>query len=348
MIICASFIRLDKDKIHSNLEILLYSLGLGPVFTTLILYYLLLFCPHYSNFFYLLAVFTVYLALLVFGRKSFVGIWAAVIDKLKIIKSSFKVQNKYQKIKLFICTFILIVFLASVLFLFLTNTLQTPVSGTDALRYGTMGKIIFTEKSLEYKWAKPYTKTGFYVRTHHAPSFSLFLTWKKIIDSIFNAEKDYYYKSISAYYTLLIIGILIFWLSKKSKYLALIGVFSLLSSFTFFQTLITLHLDSFRVFLLTISWIYLAYALEKKDSLSFLLLGIYSGFAAFAHSIGAILVVFSCFALFIFIKGGMKYRFTKTGFVILITIAFGWFHYILDIIWGYGWIIFNRGITWWG
>jgi len=348
VIICASFIRLDKDKIHSNLEILLYSLGLGPVFTTLILYYFLLFCPHYSNFFYLSAVFTVYLALLVFGRKSFVGIWEALIEKLKIIKYSFKIQNMHKKIELLICTSILVIFLASFLFLFLTNTLQTPLFDTDALRYGTMGKIIFTEKSLEYKWVKPYEKTGFYVRTRHAPSFSLFLTWEKLVNSIFNAEKDYYYKSISGYYALLILGVLLFWLYKKSKYLALLGLFALLSGFSFFQTLIIQHLDSYRIFLLSISWIYLAYALEKKDSLSFLLLGIFSGFAAFAHTIGAVLVVINCFTLLIFIKGGIKYRLAKTGFVFLITTAFGWFHYILDIIWGYGWIIFEREITWWG
>jgi len=96
------------------------------------------------------------------------------------------------------------------------------------------------------------------------------------------------------------------------------------------------------------SWIFLGYAIEKKDFLSFLLLGIFSGFAAFAHTIGAVLVVFNCLALFIFLKGNLKYKLKKTTSVTLLVIAFGWLHYLLDIIWGYGWIIFNREITWWG
>jgi len=340
--------RLNKEKIHSNLELLLYSLGLGPVFTSLLLYYLLLFSPHHSNIFYLLGVFIIYFILLFLGRKYFSVLLIGMTRKVKNIKKTFENLNIYHRIELIIFTSVLILVLALFLFLYLANTLQTPLDGTDALRYGTLGKIFFVEKSLEYRWMRSYPKTGYYYSTNHAPSFFLLLTWEKIMDSFFNADKDLYYKSLSPYYALLILSILLFWLSKKSKYLALLGVFALLSGFSFFSTLITQHLDSYRIFFLIISWIYLAYAIEKKDSLSFLLFGTFSGFAAFAHTIGAVLVVFSCLAFFIFMKGNLKNRLAKTTFIIILIITCGWFHYILDIFWGYGWIIFNRGITYWG
>lgn len=348
VIICAALIRLNKRKIHSNLEIFLYSLGLGPVFTSLLLYYLLLFAPSHSNLFYLLFIFSVYLFLSFLGRKYFSVLAADIIKKIKSIKKIFKNLNAYHQKESIIFASIVILFLASFLFLYLANTLQTPVDGTDALRYGTFGKIFFIEKSLEYKWIRPYPKTGFYLIVNSAPSFSLILTWEKIMDSFFNVDKDLYFKSLGTYYALLILGIFFFWLSKKNKYLALLGAFALLSGFYFFQTLITQHLDSYRIFFLVISWIFLAYAIEKKDSLSFLLLGIFSGFAAFSHTIGAVLVVFNCLALFIFMKGNLKYKLKKTTFVFILVIAFGWIHYILDIFWGYGWIIFKRNITWWG
>jgi len=271
-----------------------------------------------------------------------------ITEKIKNTKKIFKNLNAYHQREFIIFTSILILFLASFLFLYLTNTLQTPLDGTDALRYGTLGKIFFMEKSLEYKWIIPYPKTGFYYVTHSAPSFPLLLTWEKIMDSFFKADKDLYYKSLSTYYGLLILITMLFWLSKRSKYLALLGVFSLLSGFLFFQTLITQHLDSYRIFFLVVSWIYLAYAIEKKDSLSFLILGIFSGLAAFSHTIGAVIVIFNCLALFIFLKGNLKYKLKKTTFVFILVIAFGWLHYILDIFWGYGWIIFERNITWWG
>jgi len=260
----------------------------------------------------------------------------------------FKKLNTHHQIETILFSSVILILLSIFLFLYLANTLQTPLDGTDALRYGTLGKIIFKEKSLEYRWIHLYPKTGFYYYMNHAPSFSLLLTWEKIVDSFFSTEKDLYYKSISTYYALLILGIMFFWLCRKNKYLALLGIFSLLSGYAFFHTLITQHLDSYRIFFLFVSWIFLAYAIEKKDSLSFLLLGVFSGFAAFSHTIGAVLVVFNCLAVFIFLKGNLKYKLTKTTFVTITIIVFGWFHYILDIIWGYGWIIFNRNITWWG
>jgi len=348
VIICVVLMRFNERSTHSNLELLLYSLGLGPVFTSLILYYLLLFLPHQSYLFYFMSIFICFMFLSFLGRKYFSALWDDIIKKIINTKNIFKKLNTSLQIKNILFLSIIFILLSIFLYLYLTNTLQTPLDGTDALRYGTLGKIIFKEKSLEYRWIRHYPKTGFYYGTSHAPSFSLLLTWEKIVDNFFSAEKDLYYKSISAYYTLLILAVMFFWLSKKSKYLALLGVFALLSGFSFFQTLITQHLDSYRIFLLIISWIFLAYSIEKKDFLSFFLLGVFSGLAAFAHTIGAVLVVFNCLALFIFLKGNLTYKLTKTTFVSFLIIVFGWLHYILDIFWGYGWIFFNREITWWG
>jgi hypothetical protein len=295
-----------------------------------------------------LGVFIIYLALLLLGKKYFSILLRDIIKKIKDTKKTFKNLNTYYQIELIIFSSLLIFLLALFLFLYLTNTLQTPLAGTDALKYGTLGKISLEEKSLEYRWIRPYPKTGFYFIANSAPSFSLLLTWEKIMDGFFNADKDLYYKSVSTYYGLLILSIMFYWLSKKSKYLALLGTFALLSGFSFFQTLILQHLDSYRIFFLIISWIFLGYAIEKNDSLSFLLLGIFSGFAAFSHTIGAVIVTFNCLALFIFMKGNLKNKLSRTSFVIILIIIFGWFYYILDIIWGYGFVIFKREITFWG
>jgi hypothetical protein len=295
-----------------------------------------------------LTVIIIYLILSLLGRKYFYVLWTDIKKKAKNTKETFKNLSAYYRVEFIVFSLVIILFLASFLFFYSTNTLQASLDGTDALKYGNLGKILFKEKSLEYRWIRTYPKTGFYFIANSAPSFSLFLTWEKIIDSFFKVNKDLYYKSLSAYYALLILSVLMFWLSKKSKYLALLGVFALLSGMSFFNTLITQHLDSYRVFFLIISWIFLAYAIEKKDLLSFLLLGIFSGFAAFAHTIGAILVVFNCLAFFFLIMGNLKNKIIKTSFITILAIIFGWFHYILDTFWGFGWIIFDRHATWWG
>lgn len=348
VIICSALIRLNKERIHSNLELLLYSLGLGPVFTSLILYYLLLFFPHNSNLFYFLTVSIIYLILLFLGRKYFSVLLADIIEKIKDTKETIRNLNTFHRIELIIVSAVPILLVAFFIFLYLTTILQTPLNDSDALKYGTLGKILFKEKSLEYRWIRPYPETGFYFNAHSAPSFSLLTTWEKIMDSFFRIDKDLYYKSLSTYYSLLILSIMFIWLSKKNKYLAVLGIFALLSGLPFFKTLIIRHLDSYRIFFLIISLIYLAYSIEKKDSTSFSLLGVFSGFAAFSHTIGAVIVILICLALFIFIEGNLNYKLRKTSFITILVIAFGWLHYILDIIWGYGWIIFRREITYWG
>ncbi len=348
VIICVALIRLNREKIHSNLELLLYSLGLGPIFTALLLYYLLLFFPHHSNLFYFSTVIVIYLILSLLGRKYFSVLWIAIIKKAKNTKKTFKNLSAYYRVEFIVFSLVIILLLASFLFLYITNTLQIPLDGTDALKYGNLGKIFFVEKSLDYRWIRIYPRTGFYFIANSAPSFSLLLTWEKMIDSFFKADKDLYFKSLSTYYALLILAVFIFWLSKKNKYLALLGVFALLSGFSFLRTFISQELDSYRIFLLVISWIFLAYAIEKKDYLSFFLLGIFSGFAAFAHTIGAIFVIFNCLTLFIFMKGNLKNKLSRTSFITILVIIFGWFHYILDTFWGFGWVIFDRHVTWWG
>ena len=348
VIICSVFIRFNNEKNHSNLELLLYSLGLGPIFTSLLLYYLLLFFPRHSNLFYLSTVTVIYLILSLLGRKYFSVLWTAIIKKTKNTKKTFKNLSAYYRVEFIVFSLVIILLLASFLFLYATNTLQTQLDETDALKYGTLGKILFKEKSLEYRWIRTNPKTGFYMIINHAPSFSLLLTWEKIMDSFFKADKDLYFKSLSTYYALLILAVFIFWLSKKNKYLALLGVFALLSGFSFLRTFIEQGLDSYRIFFLIISWIFLANAIKKKDFFSFFLLGIFSGFAAFAHTIGAILVIFNCLTLFIFMKGNLKNKLSRTGSIVIFVIIFGWFHYILDTFWGFGWVIFDRQVTYWG
>lgn len=286
--------------------------------------------------------------MLFIGKKSIPILFNEMVHKIRNIKSSYKTSKAFYKTESILVSSILILLLVLFLSLYISNTLHTPLDGTDVLKYGTLGKIFFEEKSLEFRWIRPYPKTGFYFDMNSAPSFALLRTWEKLVDSLFNAEKDLYYKSLGTYYSLLILGLLYFWLSKKSKYLALLGILALLSGFSFFQTMITQHLDSYRIFLLIVSWIFLAYSLEKRDAFSFALLGIFSGFAAFSHTIGGIFAAFNALILFLFLKGSLKYKFTKTCLVISLTIAFGWIHYIIDILLGFGWIFFNRSATFWG
>jgi hypothetical protein len=145
---------------------------------------------------------------------------------------------------------------------------------------------------------------------------------------------DLYFRSMSGYYGILFLGIYFFWLYKKNRYLALLGLLVVFSGLRFFLMLVNYHLDAYRMFFLVISWIWLAYTLKRKDGFSLFLFGVFSGFTAFTHLIGLVVAVFNVLALFIFYEGGLKARIFKVAAVVLLIAALGNIHYLMDVLFG--------------
>ncbi|MDP2910032.1 MAG: hypothetical protein Q8N69_03095, partial [bacterium] len=268
-IILTAFMKLDRENMHSLPELMIYSLGFGPIGTSLLLYYLLLIVPHQSDLFYVLAVIVVYLFLFLLGRKNWSRALAEIVTMATKIKANYKTLNQLARMESIAVTGILLIALSIFFYVYFGYTLRLPLDESDALKYGEMGKICYQEKSLDYRWVRNDPETGFAPDFNSAPSFALLLTWEKMTGALFSSYQDIYFKSIGAYYALLILGILIFWLSKRNKLLAFLGVFAYLSGLYFFATLFEQHLDSYRIFFVIISWIWLAYAIDKNDRFSF-------------------------------------------------------------------------------
>lgn len=336
--ILSSFLmRLNKSGGYTGSELMLYSLGLGPVFTTLILYYTFLLIPHHSNVFYLVLILSVYFLIAIIGRKYFKHLLRDIqckIKKVLIVKGS--VYNQTEHILLML---IIIIPLSVYLVVYLTRILPQPLVGHDILDYGITGRMLFEEKSLAPIWVKNFAESGYSYRILHAPSFSLLLTWEELINSFFYVKSDFYFRSISVYYGLLILSVQYYWAAKQNKWLAVLSALALLSGVAFLIKFFSPHIDTYRILFFIMSLIYLAYAVKKPDYLSIILFGIFSGFAAFAHRIGVVLVVINCVVFFIILDSNFKTRLLKTAIVIILVLAFGGSHYIFDLIWGRGaWI----------
>ena len=95
IILCSIFIRLNKYGKLSNPEILLYSLGLGPAFTTLLLYYFFLTIPYRSNLFYLILIAAVYFLIALIGRKSFKHLFSDITSNVKKV-FTYRRSVRYQ------------------------------------------------------------------------------------------------------------------------------------------------------------------------------------------------------------------------------------------------------------
>ena len=338
-----------NDKKYSTLELLLYSLGLGPVFTVLILYFLFMLVPGHSDLFYLVSVSLVYLLLLIWGRKSAALLFLEIKEYFKSSFSKERDRPFFSLKKLGHASYILlpVVLLIGFLILYVSSTLQTPLEGHDILVYGNIGKMYYQEKSITYSKNIYNKETGFFFSGSPKPSFSLLLTWEMILNGCFrpevNSKKahdmtfDIYFRSTSAYYGLLILFIIFLWLHRKNKYLALLGILVLLSGLRFFLMLVNYHMDSYRIFFLFLSWIFLAYSIKNRDHFSLFLLGVFSGFTAFCHLIGVAVAVINCIALFIFLEKPFKERLIKTVVLSLLVLAFGGIHYLLDAFYGAKW-----------
>lgn len=338
LILCSCLIRLDKNISYSSYELLLYSFGLGPALTSLFLYYLLLLVPHVSNGFYVIVIISIYAGLLWFGRKDLLVAPKEIRGRLKFGWKKYRSSSVFPKMETLF--FILFFFLLILFFLHISShILLRPLTGNDILEYAAQGKALFSLKHIEFRSPILNTETGFYRPSFHAPGFSLLLTWEMMIDSLWKSQNDLYFKCLSLYFGLLIILLQAYWLSRKSKRLALLGTVALLTALNFFYSFLSFHIDTYRIFFLMVAWIYLAYALDKKDSLSFLLLGVFSGLAAFAHSLGVPIALLTGLVFFAFLRGNFLAKLKAAAFVGLTMLACGGLHYVIDLFWGAGWIL---------
>jgi hypothetical protein len=317
-----------KDAIALNSELFVYALGIGPALTTLILYYAFLLFPNRSNKEYFFLVIFCYLIL------SILAFFLSKKDTYKIRNVKLWFNVKYNFFMVFLILFISIFFVAD-----LTKILHRPITGHDTLIYGIMGKMLYAEKSLEPIWVDDFSEQGFiYEVVRKPPSYSLLLTWEKIVASFLGKDNDLYYKSTTVYYSILIIILIYILLSKKSHSLAIIGVLALVSAPAFFLTFFRHHLDTFRIFFQSGALIYLWYSIKKNDPFSIFMLGLFSGFAAFTHTIGLVVACLNVVVFAVFIDEKFIRKIFKTIIVVANIFLFGASYQIFNYIWGRNWI----------
>ena len=183
------FTALDGKKSCSRFEIYLFSLGLGPAFTTLFLYYMLLLMPHRSSLFYFSAVCCIHLALLAVFRKSLPQLFKELRGGIRAFDGAVRstcteicffdedrhtVRCDYQKLmNIFAFVFITlcVLFLLYVGFIAIGN----PLLGHDISAYGVRGNLYFSNRAVTYTQYPFDPATGYVNYSRHAPSFPLLM-----------------------------------------------------------------------------------------------------------------------------------------------------------------------------
>jgi hypothetical protein len=194
------------------------------------------------------------------------------------------------------------------------------------------------EKSLHRVFSLSPAGNGFVSIAFHPPSFSLFRTWEIMFNRVLRVGDDFYFRSISGYYGLLILILQGYWLSKISKYLPLLGAAALMSGTYFFSMFVYGHLDSYRIFLLMVSWILACRSLATGGSLPLALFGIFAGLAAFSHALVMFIVIISWFVFTLFQVGRWQERIWNAACSLCLVLIFGGLHYVIDSVSGNKWL----------
>lgn len=332
---------LSKYTVESNCqktEYLLYSVGMGPALASLMLYYLLVLIPYKNSLFYLSIIFIVFLVMIAVNRpaiKDYVDLFQKLYGKSKEVfvkqdnlKAYFKHNNN---------AFLIII--AVLLILGLSNLFLLAVPGHDFLVYMVQGNELFLDKAIVYTDHLYNPETGFYYVGLHGWSFPLQSTMEKMVDDCFFFGYDLYFKSLTLLYGLLLLTI-VYYLGKRTfgNIYAVLMVMVLVLAKGYFISLLYSHIDSYRIFFYTVSTVFVLRQLDKPQWKTLPIIGFLVGTSGFSHSLGIILSVIVGAALLFFIPKNLKYRLKYLAVFTILVLAFGGFHYILDVFYGTGWI----------
>jgi hypothetical protein len=308
-----SFIFLDEFI----LKIISYALVL-PILTTIVYYELLLF-PGNSNFFYFSITFSVLFVFFVVSRN-----W-------------FRRENVLPEKIFTIRNFNLIFFILLVLQVFYLN--YKEITENDYLEYGILGNYFFDNKDISYLKERFLRESYFYYVGLHGFTFPLAKVYERIVNSFFFINSDLYFKSISGVYSVL--TLLLFYristkfLNSKQSILALC-IFAF--TYGFFIISLRFHIDTFRLFYFSVSFLFLIEASKKFDTPTAIVSGIILGSHSFAHSLGVFVAFFWIFSLLINSIIQKSFSAINYFYLVMFFLLFGGGHYILEVLLGTGWI----------
>lgn len=342
--------------------VVITALGIAPAIISLIIYYLFLLIPALNSTIYFSIIVIIILGTFLYSFKS--G-YSQIVNSL--IKSNFKidinlnleyefklsdVESKiaFSNFKFFIKDFlnkipyykllnvIAFLFFGWFTFEWILCFVKKPILEHDILEYATQAKIFARDHIIEYVKFRYDENSNFIFVGLHGFSFPLLATWENIFNDVFGFNGDYFFRSLTGYYFILIYLLSYFIVRIFFKNYAILFLLFSVSAWGYFNMWNEYHLDSYRMFLILVLIGILLYTIKNVNFSNVILLGIVAGISAFSHSLSVFIVCFVCFAFFITANLNLYKRIYFSFVIGLLIIFSGGIHYLLDTILGSGWI----------
>jgi hypothetical protein len=313
-----------KYCISGTRSSIIISLGIAPLLMSALLYYLLILLPQQSIVFY----FAVSLGCLISFSFLFHKIKTATLNQLQL---KIKSLNGTEKI---ISCLLLFLFLCS-----LGYSFWRPLSEHDTFEYMFLGKQLALKKQLLISNYRFDENSGSFFVGLHGLLYPLLFTWQVFINQIMHVDSEWWFKSLSGFYTLLFIAMFAGFIKTINQKLILFALALIFSTYAIVFSMLQFHLEMIRLFLFVAAlYLLVSYIKSAKNQLK--LLGLVLGLQASIHFIGMVISIISFGLLFLFMQNSFFKRVKVLSVPFIIFIFAGLLHYILEY-WlgdGYWWL----------
>jgi hypothetical protein len=299
-------------KHNHRQELLIWACGLFPAIQMMILYYLLWLFPSFSDGFYLFIPFI-----------------------LMTLGLFFHKQTEQRNLKIYDVAILFLIICISGVWAFLK-----PLTEHDTIEYALQGKHFFMHHAIAYLQVPFHSENGFYFVGKHGFLFPLIFTWESMMNELLNNERIFVFKMNNLYYS----GLLIWFIYIKTKVYtekhALIITSSIALSIGFVFNSLQFHPEMMRQFFFFFMLIIGYQTIVHKHLHWVVLMGVTAGISSNIHSINAIAAIFMILAYFSFtIISKEKNVWRNVGVITTLFFISGMIHYLIDLIWGTGWIL---------
>jgi hypothetical protein len=296
-------------QISSAKSSIVLSLGIAPLLMSGMLYFLLMFLPNQSGIIYFAICLLLFISFNIYFKKNH----QIPLNRLYPAHLSFSKTDKSFTILL------IFFFLLS-----LAYSAWRPLSEHDTFEYMFLGKQLALKKQLLISNYRFDEKTGSFFVGLHGLLYPLLFSWQVFLTKIIQADSEWWFKSLSGFYSTLFIAMFIGYLKIISQRLILIGLCLLFTSYAMVFSMLQFHLEMIRLFLF-IAVLYITVSYIKSPNKQLNLLGLLLGLQAGIHFIGLVISLLVFLLVFFFLQQSLIKRVKMLGIPFIIFLFAGAF-----------------------
>lgn len=315
-IFAVALIRPAKDI---SKKLFYISIGSSPVFTAYVLMQVIRFFPNRQDYFYMAAIYSVYLLLLLFSlvkRKNLQGLFT---------NESVPKMSAFEKF----ITAVSFGAIAASLILIFSFSVFFPTIGNDPLGYAVMSDVFYKYKDLTvYPMIDRNITGGYYAASTHPLGYYMLLVWQLIV------AKGSMWMLKTTSFTVCFLQAVMFigFFGRKDLAKGAFAALLLCATPLYLYVGRINHIDPLRLLSFTCVVLWLIVMTENNAKRYLIPFVFFLAMNLFVHSLGVLTVFILFIPFMIYYSGGYVYKFITYSLIVLFATAIGGMRYLQNLI----------------